>query len=411
MDPQEKPQVLDPNMSEPSRESRDSGSPAAQIPERGKLKDRNQEEDLKDPPSEEEDLRDPPSEEEEDQDMEEEEKSPSALLEPSTLLWSGNLNRKILLEQNPDSEEGGEGSQVTDPSRWRESMPEGERWRDEVLKEDCWLADDEEEEDEDTEVKSGKPAAGFTPHITVLTQDPNPDEIQGFPEKEAGPPAEPGREEPLYREEWEEDNKVYLCEHVDRERLGFVASTLVGGLLFPLLVWGGYALLPFDPPVLRSAPLRVIYTLRCAFFAMIPIVLGVLVKGVARLRHCALKPLYLDGQVDREVRVHGHFVSESLALFLFYFLQLGVLATYVSQDLVKLVPLLTIVFVFGRLIYWLCLALGSSVRGMGFAFSFLPMLVMLGANLYYMCSSVGPDAIFDVAVPTPEPPPRMRWWF
>lgn len=71
-------------------------------------------------------------------------------------------------------------------------------------------------------------------------------------------------------------------------------------------------------------------------------------KGVARLRHCALKPLYLDGQVDREVRVHGHFVSESLALFLFYFLQLGVLATYVSQDLVKLVPLLTIVFVFGR---------------------------------------------------------------
>lgn len=61
---------------------------------------------------------------------------------------------------------------------------------------------------------------------------------------------------------------------MDRERLGFVASTLVGGLLFPLLVWGGYALLPFDPPVLRSAPLRVIYTLRCAFFAMIPIVLG-----------------------------------------------------------------------------------------------------------------------------------------
>ncbi|XP_024120046.1 transmembrane protein 79 [Oryzias melastigma] len=85
---------------------------------------------------------------------------------------------------------------------------------------------------------------------------------------------------------------------------------------------------------------------------MIPIVLGVLVKGVARLRHCALKPLYLDGQVDREVRVHGHFVSESLALFLFYFLQLGVLATYVSQDLVKLVPLLTIVFVFGRIYNW-----------------------------------------------------------
>ncbi|RVE67235.1 hypothetical protein OJAV_G00115490 [Oryzias javanicus] len=388
MDQQDQAQVLDPNPN-PSRDLQtkdpDPGSPAAQITER---------EEPKDPPSEEEDLKDPPSEEEED--MEQEEQSPSARLEPSTLLWSGNLNRKILLDQNREEGAEGEeeGSQVRGPSRWRESMPEGERWRDEELKEDCWLADDEEE-DEDAEGRSGK--------ITVLTRDPDPDEI--LPEREVAAPAERGRDE------WEENDKVYLCEHVDREKLGFVASALAGGLLFPLLVWGGYALLPFDPPVLRGAPLRVIYTLRCAFFAVIPIVLGVLVKGVARLRHCALKPLYLDARVDREVRVHGHFVSESLALFLFYFLQLAVMATYVSQDLVKLVPLLTIVFVFGRLIYWLCLALGSSVRGMGFSFSFLPMLVMLGANLYYMCSSVGPDAIFDVAVPTPEPPPRVRWWF
>lgn len=64
-----------------------------------------------------------------------------------------------------------------------------------------------------------------------------------------------------------------------------------------------------------------------------------------------------------------------------------------------------------RLIYWLCLALDSSIRGLGFAFSFLPTVVMMGANLYYMCSSVGQDAIFDVAVPTTPPPPRLRWWF
>lgn len=70
--------------------------------------------------------------------------------------------------------------------------------------------------------------------------------------------------------------------------------------------------------------------------------------GIARLRYGALQPLYKGNQVNKEVAVHWHYINESLALFLFFFLQLAVMATYISQDLVKLVPLLTIIFVFGR---------------------------------------------------------------
>lgn len=75
---------------------------------------------------------------------------------------------------------------------------------------------------------------------------------------------------------------------------------------------------------------------------------GMVVQGVARLRYSTLKPLYQSKLVNREVAVHWHYVNESMALFLFYFLQLAVMATYISQDLVKLVPLLTIIFAFGR---------------------------------------------------------------
>lgn len=63
-----------------------------------------------------------------------------------------------------------------------------------------------------------------------------------------------------------------------------------------------------------------------------------------------------------------------------------------------------------RLIYWLCLSLGSSVRGLGFGLSFFPMVVMLAANLYFVSSSKGPEAVFDVAPPTTAPPPQQRWW-
>lgn len=75
---------------------------------------------------------------------------------------------------------------------------------------------------------------------------------------------------------------------------------------------------------------------------------GVVVQGVARLRYSVLKPLYQSELVHREVAVHWHYVNESLSLFLFFFLQLAVMATYIDQDLVKLVPLLTIIFVIGR---------------------------------------------------------------
>lgn len=69
---------------------------------------------------------------------------------------------------------------------------------------------------------------------------------------------------------------------------------------------------------------------------------------MARLRYSVLEPLYQSNLVNTEVVVHWHYVNESLGLFLFYFLQLAVMATYISQELVKLVPLLTIIFVFGR---------------------------------------------------------------
>lgn len=59
-----------------------------------------------------------------------------------------------------------------------------------------------------------------------------------------------------------------------RDALKLGASMFTSALIFPLLVWGGYVFLPFDAPLLDSAPLRLVYTLRCSVFAVIPIVLG-----------------------------------------------------------------------------------------------------------------------------------------
>lgn len=64
-----------------------------------------------------------------------------------------------------------------------------------------------------------------------------------------------------------------------------------------------------------------------------------------------MRPLFdedVKGAELHEVSVHRNFVSDSASLFLIYFLQLVVMAMYLSQEQLKLVPLLTVVFAFGR---------------------------------------------------------------
>lgn len=78
---------------------------------------------------------------------------------------------------------------------------------------------------------------------------------------------------------------------------------------------------------------------------------GWLVLGFCRLRYGAVRPLLEEPYkvaAQQAVAVHQHYVSDSTSLFLLYFLQLAVMALYLSQEQLKLIPLLTIVFALGR---------------------------------------------------------------
>ncbi|XP_037681669.1 transmembrane protein 79 [Choloepus didactylus] len=166
-----------------------------------------------------------------------------------------------------------------------------------------------------------------------------------------------------------------------REGLRAVASVGAALILFPCLLYGAYAFLPFDAPRLPTMSSRLIYTLRCGVFATFPIVLGLLVYGLSLLCFSALRPF---GEPRREVEIHRQYVAQSVQLFILYFFNLAVLSTYLPQDTLKLLPLLTGLFAISRLIYWLTFAVGRSFRGFGYGLTFLPLLSMLVWNLYYM---------------------------
>ncbi|KAJ8354694.1 hypothetical protein SKAU_G00222610 [Synaphobranchus kaupii] len=389
---------------------------------------------------------------EEEKEEDTEEAVSSALLEPSTLPWPENKERgKANMtegvvsegEEGVEEEEGAGAARgketeaenesvgsVCNSARGRESRTESDR---ELEKRDGesvegWMGDAKkpnpleiEVEEEDGLINSmpEKAAQVFRPSDTILHSSSNlesPGESRQLWEEdtEKSPFLGPHGTLPngYYNGGTKEKPKCGCC-NADRGALKVGVSVFTAALIFPLFVWGGYVFLPFDAPLLNSAPLRLIYTLRCSVFATVPIILGMFVLGVSRLRYSSVKPL-CDGEEEcREVRLHRQYVSDSLSLFLLYFLQLGIMATYLSQELLKLVPLLTIIFAFGRLIYWVSVAMGSSVRAVGFGFSFLPMLAMLGTNLYFMFMLDAGGSIFameGLATPEAPPPPRQRFW-
>ncbi|KAM4013665.1 transmembrane protein 79 [Anomaloglossus baeobatrachus] len=163
--------------------------------------------------------------------------------------------------------------------------------------------------------------------------------------------------------------------------LKIVGSFILSMVMFPALLYAAYAWLPFDAPLIPDVPSRLVYTLRCSTFASFPIILGVMIHGISRLCTSSYDPFKPQ---EREVTIHRRFVKQGTFLFVLFFFNLSVLATYLPQQQLKFIPLLTCLFALSQLIYWLSFAVGRSFRGFGYGLTFLPLLSMMICNLYFM---------------------------
>ncbi|XP_069807491.1 transmembrane protein 79 [Dendropsophus ebraccatus] len=171
------------------------------------------------------------------------------------------------------------------------------------------------------------------------------------------------------------------CCHCHSACLKIVGSFVLSMVIFPAFLFAAFAWLPFDAPVIPDVPTRLVYTLRCSAFASFPIVLGVIVHGISRLCASSYDPFKPR---EREVTIHRQFVKQSTFLFVLFFFNLSVLATYLPQTQLKFIPLLTCLFSLSQLTYWLSFAVGRSFRGFGYGLTFLPLLGMMICNLYFM---------------------------
>ncbi|XP_055514910.1 uncharacterized protein LOC129711343 [Leucoraja erinacea] len=199
------------------------------------------------------------------------------------------------------------------------------------------------------------------------------------------------------------------CHCCSAPHVKAISSVFVALLFIPWILYGLYVFVPFEPPPCPDLTSRMTYTLRCNIIAITPVLLGVVVGSLSRLCSTAIDPL--DTNV-RAVLIHQRYVGNSIEQFIIYFINMAVMATYLHQEHMKIIPILSGLFAVARLLYWITAGLSSAYRGFGFGLTFFPTLAMLAYNCYCMYE-LGLDHYFIPAEnggPTRAPAPRLRWW-
>lgn len=173
------------------------------------------------------------------------------------------------------------------------------------------------------------------------------------------------------------------CKCCQSGRVPAFFSVLASLLCTAGIFYALYFYVPVKPPDCPDAACRVVFTLCCCVVAAVPVLLAMLIGAVCQFCTASFS---LQESFSRGRSLQQLFVTASLEQLLLYILNLVVMAALLPQEQLKLVPILTAMFILGRLVYWVNLNLCSSWRGFGSGLTIFPLLATVALNLFLMYS-------------------------
>ncbi|KAM4575602.1 uncharacterized protein V3H82_010103 [Fundulus diaphanus] len=171
------------------------------------------------------------------------------------------------------------------------------------------------------------------------------------------------------------------CRCSQSRRLPAVFSVLASLLCAAGMLYALYFYVPIRPPDCPDVSSRVVFTFCCCAVAAVPLVLAMLMGAACQLCSASLS---LQDSVPRRQTLQQLFVTSSLEQLLLYVLNLVVMAALLPEEQLKLVPILAVMFIVGRLVFWISLNACSSWRGFGSGLTFFPLLATVALNLFLM---------------------------
>jgi uncharacterized MAPEG superfamily protein len=184
--------------------------------------------------------------------------------------------------------------------------------------------------------------------------------------------------------------------HDPRRRvLGFTprqwpfVAVLVGGWAFSLAFFLGVKLVWHWQPEAWGIADRLALVIKDAVVALIPGIIGICIVAAQRLN-----PSMFVGQTPKpnsSVDNNNKFILNTFEQFTAYFVANAGLAMYCPPEEARSLPLLTALFVMGRILFWIGYHKNPYLRAFGFGITFYPTVLAFVWLILIM--------VFDIRIP------------
>ena len=164
--------------------------------------------------------------------------------------------------------------------------------------------------------------------------------------------------------------------HPPAKVFGFTARqrpfimALVANWIFSLAFFLGMKLVWHWQPADWGIADRIALVLKDAVFALLPGVIGICIVAAQRLN-----PSMFVGQTPKPnsaVDINNRFILNTFEQFTAYFVANAGLAMYCPPEEARSLPLLTMLFVMGRILFWIGYHRNPYLRAFGFGITFYP---------------------------------------
>jgi len=133
---------------------------------------------------------------------------------------------------------------------------------------------------------------------------------------------------------------------------------------------------------LHSQQDRLVFALRLQALPLLTLLISVINVGVARCRSSGAKNPLTAGS-DHAIALPLKMNQNTIEQFLLHLGNQIILATYLPEDKLKLLPLLAIYFFVGRLTFMIGYSINHNYRSFGFIMTFIPTVGAVGYNFYW----------------------------
>jgi uncharacterized MAPEG superfamily protein len=177
--------------------------------------------------------------------------------------------------------------------------------------------------------------------------------------------------------------------------LGFTARqwpflvVLVGNWLFALVFFFGVKYLWHWTPQDWTLGDRIALVIKDAVFALLPGVIGICIVAAQRL-----DPTMWVGRTAKPnsaLDINTRFILNTFEQFIAYFIANAALALYCPLEEARTLPMLTALFVLGRVLFWVGYHVNPYLRAFGFGLTFYPTVGAYAWLILFM--------VFGIRVP------------